>query len=148
MKNGSTLFLKLVILLIAILVLAWLIIFPRLEGRAANLDLISIYKDPLIVYGYVASLPFFVGLFQAFKLLGNIEKNKAFSKSSVNSLKTIKYCALTIIGFIIIGEIWISQVPGDDKAGPFALGIYLTFACAVVAAASSVFEKLLAKVAK
>ncbi len=43
MKKGSTLFLKFVICLIAIGALIWLIWFPQLEGRAANLDLISIY---------------------------------------------------------------------------------------------------------
>ena len=49
MKKASTLFLKFVICLIAIAALIWLIWFPQLEGRAANLDLISIYTDPLII---------------------------------------------------------------------------------------------------
>ncbi len=80
MKKGSTLFLKFVICLIAIGALAWLIWFPQLEGRAANLDLISIYKDPLIIYVYIASIPFFVALYQAFKLLGYIDGNKVFSQ--------------------------------------------------------------------
>ena len=47
MKRGSTLFLKLVILLLAIVVLTWMVVFPRSEGVAANLDLISIYTKPL-----------------------------------------------------------------------------------------------------
>ena len=76
MKKGSTLFLKFVICLIAIGALIWLIWFPQLEGRAANLDLISIYKDPLIIYAYIGSIPFFVALYQAFKLLGYIDGNK------------------------------------------------------------------------
>ncbi|KKQ07364.1 MAG: hypothetical protein US19_C0048G0011, partial [Candidatus Daviesbacteria bacterium GW2011_GWB1_36_5] len=46
MKKGSTLFLKVVICLIAIGALAGMIWFPQTEGRAANLDLISIYTDP------------------------------------------------------------------------------------------------------
>ena len=69
MKKGSTLFLKFVICLIAIVTLILLIWFPQLEGRAVNLDLISIYADPLIIYAYIGSIPFFVGLYQAFKLL-------------------------------------------------------------------------------
>ena len=79
MKRGSTLFLKLIILLIAIVVLTWMIVFPRLEGRATNLDLISIYKDPLIIYAYIGSIPFFVALYQAFKLLGYVDANNIFS---------------------------------------------------------------------
>src|SRR3970040_393153 len=69
-KQSSKLFLKVVILLIAIGTLIWMIWFPQLEGRATNLDLISIYKDPLIIYGYIASIPFFVALYYAFKFLG------------------------------------------------------------------------------
>src|SRR3990167_3662656 len=96
MKRGSTLFLKIVILLIAIGALAGMILFPQTEGRAANLDLISIYKDPLIIYAYIASIPFFVALYQAFKLLGYIDDNKVFSQLSVKAVRNIKYCALAI----------------------------------------------------
>src|ERR687886_61316 len=78
MKRGSTLFLKSVILLIAIGALAGMIRFPQTEGRAANLDLISIYRDPFIIYLYIASIPFFVALYQAIKLLGFVENNSVF----------------------------------------------------------------------
>lgn len=59
MSRGSTLFLKGVIVCIALIVLASMIWFPQTEGRATNLDLISIYADPLIIYTYFASIPFF-----------------------------------------------------------------------------------------
>src|SRR5919206_2092186 len=107
LKRGSTLFLKVVILLIAIVVLAGMIRFPQTEGRAANLDLISIYIDPLIIYGYIASIPFFVALYQAIKLLGFVDGNKVFSQSSVNAVKNIKYCALAFSGFILLGILYI-----------------------------------------
>src|SRR5215207_7944446 len=101
MKRSSTLFLKVVILLIAIVALAGMIRFPQTEGRAANLDLISIYADPFIIYAYIASIPFFVALYQAFRLLGYIEQNQEFSQSSVRALRNIKYCAIVLIGFIV-----------------------------------------------
>src|SRR3989344_5409413 len=85
MKKGSTLFLKVVICLIAIGALAGMIWFPQTEGRAANLDLISIYTDPFIIYIYIASTPFFVGLYQAFKLLNFIDGSYAFSQGAVNA---------------------------------------------------------------
>src|SRR3712207_4328936 len=88
-KSGSTLFLKLVILLIAIGVLAGMIRFPQTEGRATNLDLISIYTDPLIIYGYIASIPFFVALYQAFKLLGYVDNNSVFSQLAVKAVRKI-----------------------------------------------------------
>jgi DUF2975 family protein len=144
MKKGSTLFLKFVICVIAIGALIWLIWFPQLEGRAANLDLISIYKDPLIIYAYIGSIPFFVGLYQAFKLLGYIDGNKVFSQSSVNAMKNIKYCAITFSGFIVLGILYIRLfVRGDDPAGVTALGIFTTFASIVIATAAAVFQRLL-----
>jgi hypothetical protein len=45
MNRVSTLFLRVVILLIAIAVLLWMVWFPQAEGRAVNLDIISIYTD-------------------------------------------------------------------------------------------------------
>ena len=144
MKKGSTLFLKVVILLIGIVVLAEMIWFPQTEGRAANLDLISIYTDPFIVYIYIASIPFFVGLYQAFKLLNFIDANKAFSQGAVNTLKNMKFASLSLIGFIALAEFYIRFFAhDDDPAGPTALGILASFAVAVIATAAAVFQKLL-----
>ncbi len=144
MKKGSTLFLKVVLLLIALVTLAGMLWFPQTEGRAANLDLISIYKDPFIIYIYVASIPFFVGLYQAFKLLNFIDANKAFSQDAVNTLKNIKFASLSLIGFIALAEFYIRFFAhGDDLAGPTMLGILTIFAAAVIATAAAVFEKLL-----
>ena len=144
LKRGSTLFLKVVILLIAIGVLAGLIWFPQTEGRAAHLDLISIYTDPFIIYIYLASTPFFVGLYHAFKLLNFIDANKAFSQGAVNTLKNMKFASLSLIGFIALAEFYIRFFAhGDDPAGPTALGILASFAVAVIATAAAVFQKLL-----
>src|SRR4051794_19600164 len=105
MKRGSTVFLKIIIVCIAIVVLAWMIVFPQLEGRATNLDLISIYSDPLIIYGYLASIPFFVALFQTFKLLGYVDKDTMFSQTAIRVVRTIKYCVMTIPVFILAGRL-------------------------------------------
>ena len=144
MKHGSTLFLKIVISFIAIGALAVMIRFPQIEGRAANLDLISIYTDPFIIYIYIASIPFFVGLYQAFKLLNFIDSNKAFSQGAVNTIKNIKFASLGLIGFIVLAMIYIRFfVDGEDPAGPTALGILAVFASAVIATAAAVFQKLI-----
>lgn len=85
MKRISIIFLQAVLILISIVVLSFLIIMPSKEGRATNLDLISIYTDPFILYGYAASIAFFVALYKAFRLLGYIEKNKVFSIHAVKA---------------------------------------------------------------
>ena len=143
MKRGSTLFLKVVLCLIALGALTALLWFPQTEGRAANLDLISIYKDPFIIYIYIGSIPFFVGLYQAFKLLNFIDANKAFSQGAVNTLKNMKHASLSLIGFIALAVFYIRFFAhGDDPAGPTALGILASFAAAVIATAAAVFQKL------
>lgn len=144
MKKVSTLFLKFVICLIAIGALTWLILFPQLEGRATNLDLISIYKDPLIIYTFIGSIPFFVALYQAFNLLGYIDDNKVFSQASVDALKNIKYCVLAFSAFIVLGILYIKLfVRGEDSAGVTALSMFIIFASIVIATATAVFQKLL-----
>ena len=145
MKRGSTIFLKVVLVLIAIVGLAAMIRFPLTEGRAVNLDLFSIYTDPFIMYAYVTSIPFFVALYQAFKLLGYIGQDKVFSLSSVRALRTVKYCAIihSILIAMAILYIRIFHNKDDDPAGAIAMGIIVVFISLVIATAAAVFEKLL-----
>ncbi|HYD35792.1 MAG TPA: DUF2975 domain-containing protein [Vitreimonas sp.] len=144
MKRGSTSFLKVVILLIALVALAVMIRFPQTEGRAANLDLISIYKDPFIIYMYVASMPFFVALFQAFKLLGYVDKNNIFSQLAVQAVRNIKYCALASMGFLVGAILYIQMMAqGEDPAGPTMVALITIFTLVVIATAAAVFQKLL-----
>ncbi len=145
MKKSSTLFLQGVILVLGVGALALLIRFPLTEGRAENLDLFSIYWDPAIAYMYVASVPFFVALYQAFKLLRYIGQSNVFSLSSVKALMTIKYCAIAIAGFIVVGEVLLVVTHGgeDDIAGVISLGVITTFVSVVIATAAAVFERTL-----
>src|SRR3954466_13927549 len=94
-KRSSTAFLQIVIVLIGIGALALMLWEPHLEGRNAHATPFQIYfKDPFLAYAYVASIPFFVALYQAFKVLGYTRQNKVFSQAAVNALRTIKLCAL------------------------------------------------------
>lgn len=145
MKRIPTIFLQAVIVLIGIVVLAVLIRLPLIEGRAANLDLLSIYADPFILYGYAASIAFFVALYKAFKLLGYIGQNKVFSSSSVGALKSIKYCAIVLSILIVTAGLYIKifHDKEDDPAGFLAICIVTTFASIVIATAAAIFEKIL-----
>src|SRR5882672_9245684 len=103
MKRASTTFLQVVIMLIGIGTLALMLWEPHVEGRNAHATLFEMYfKDPFLALVYTGSIPFFVALFQAFKLLGYIGQNKVFSLPAVKALRTIKYCAITIIGFVVV----------------------------------------------
>jgi hypothetical protein len=145
MQRTSIIFLQAVIVLISIVALAILIRFPLTEGRATNLDLFSIYFDPFILYGYAASIAFFVALYKAFKLLGYIGQNKVFSASSVKALKSIKYCAIVLSILIVLAGLYVRLFHSkeDDPAGFLAMCIVTTFVSIVVATAAAIFEKLL-----
>ena len=145
MKTISIVFLQAVVVLIGILALSILIWFPLTEGRATNLDLFSIYFDKFILYGYAASIAFFVALYKAFRLLGYIGQNKVFSPDSVKALKSIKYCAIVLSLLIVAGggNIKIIHNKEDDPAGVLAICIVTTFVSIVVATATAIFEKVL-----
>lgn len=145
MKRISIIFLQGVIVLTGIVALAILIRFPLTEGRARNLDLFSIYFDPFILYGYAASIAFFVALYKVFKLLGYIGQNKVFSSNSVKALKSIKYCAIVLSILIVTAGIYIriAHNKEDDPAGFLAICIVTTFVSIIVATAAAIFEKIL-----
>ena len=142
MKRAATLFLRAVLVVIAIGAFALLLWEPHIEGRNAHATLFAIYfKDPFLAYAYIASIPFFVGLYQAFKVLGYAGRNQEFSLSAVRSLRTIKYCAMAIIGFVVGGEVFIMLSDSDDRAGGVFIGILISSASIVVATAMAVLER-------
>src|SRR6476619_3957606 len=99
MNRGSTIFLQIVIVLIGVGALALMLWEPHVEGRNAHATLFEIYfKDPFLAYAYIASIPFFVALYQAFTVLGYAGQNKVFSQAAVKALRIIKYCAIALIG--------------------------------------------------
>lgn len=133
------------LVLIGMVALAILIRFPLTEGRAVNLNLFSIYADPFILYCYAASIPFFIALYKAFKLLGYIGQNKAFSLNSVRALNSIKYCAIALGSFIVLAGLYIRifHNKDDDPAGFLAMCMVTAFVSLVVAVAVALFEKIL-----
>ena len=145
MKRSSTIFLQVVIVLIGIGALALLFWEPQIEGRNVHATNFEIYfKDPFLALVYAGSIPFFVALYQAFKVLGYAGQNKVISPEAVKALRTIKYCAIAIIGFVVVEEIFIMLNHGsDDPAGGVFMGILITFGSIVIATAAAVFEKTL-----
>src|SRR5438477_3833760 len=112
----SSIFLQVVIVLIGIGAFALLLWEPHIEGRNVHATLFEIYfKDPFLAYAYIASIPFFVALYQAFKLLGYAGQNKVFSPAAVKALRTIKFCAIAIIGFVVASVIFLLRGDPEDR---------------------------------
>jgi len=143
MKRGSTIFLQVVIVLFGAGVLTFLLWEPHVEGVNAHATFFAVYFDPFIAYAYIGSIPFFVGLYQAFRLLGYIGRDEIFSPRSVRALWTIKYCALAFIGFVAVSVIFMINGDRDDRPAGVFMRILITFPSIVVAIAAAMFERIL-----
>ncbi|WP_210471528.1 DUF2975 domain-containing protein [Sporosarcina sp. 6E9] len=144
MKRGSTFFLKIAVFLIGAPVLA-LGIFgvTYLVNNPANPDYAHILY-PIVIGMYVSVIPFFVALYQAFKLLSYIDKSQAFSDMSVVALKKIKYCALIISGLYAVILPFVFLVADlDDAPGLVIIGMVPVFASMVIAVFAAVLQRLL-----
>lgn len=140
MKKGSTIILRGVIILIGLIALGLCtILFPI--GIAT--DQTGWYR-PILIGMYVPAIPFFAALFQAWKLLSYIDKNKAFSDLSVNAFKNIKLCAGTITGLFAVGMPYIFYAADrDDAPGVAAIGFVIIFASFVIATFAAVLQSLI-----
>lgn len=145
MKKISVIFLRAFILLIGIVALFILIRFPLMEGRATKLDMLSIYLDPLILYGYATSIAFFIALYKAFKLLGYVGQNKVFSLASLQTIRSIKHCAIALSVLIVAAGVYIRLFhdKADDPAGVLALCMVTTLIAIVAATTAAIFERVL-----
>jgi len=141
-RRSFTAFLQTIIVLVGIGALAFLLWEPHVEGVNAHATLYQMYFDPFIAYAYVGSIPFFVALYQAFKVLGYAAQNKIFSQEAVKALRTIKLCAFVLIGFVVVSVIFMSGDRDDRPAGVF-MRILIAFPSLVVATTAAIFERIL-----
>lgn len=145
-KKSSSIFLQIVIVVLGISALVFLLWEPHMEGRNARATLFQIYfKDPFLAYAYIASIPFFVALYHGFKLSGYAGQNRIISHEALKALRTIKYCAMAIIGFVALGEVFILLGESDDRAGGVFMGILVTLGSIVIATAAATLERSLKK---
>jgi hypothetical protein len=145
MNRGSTIFLRLVISLFALGALAVCIFpLPRMIAKEAAKTPDTAWQIYLFLAGaYFQAALFLFALFQAFKLLNYIDRNKAFSELSVKALRHIKHSAITIGLLMVAGVAWVmvlSAGTGEDSAGPVMIGFIGTFASSVVAAVAVVLQ--------
>ena len=145
MKRVSSI-LQVVIALLGFGVLAALLWEPQVEGRNVNATRFEIYfKDPFLAYIYLAFVPFFVGLYQIFKVLGYARRDELFSLRSVRALQIVKYCAFATAIFILgaVAYLFIFIRGEDDIAGGVAMGVFITFVSTIIAVGAAVFERIL-----
>ena len=147
MNRGSTFFLKAAVFLIGFIVLALCIfLLPWLASDTAEMfPEFAFLQYPVLIGLYVTTIPLFVALYQALRLLKLIDNKDAFSELSVTSLKRIKYCAITISILYVIGAIFLMS-QNALHPGLAIIGFIIFFASAVIAVFAGVLQKLLRNV--
>jgi len=146
MKRGTTLFLKVAVILIGIPVLALCIfVVPKIGQFAGELYPEMAFIQYLVLMDlYAAAIPFYFALYQAFRLLSYIDENNAFSDLSVEALKKIKYCAITLSGVYVVGmPLFYLIAERDDAPGIILIGMVVIFASMVIAVFAAVLQRLL-----
>jgi hypothetical protein len=142
----ETLFLKLTLIFIGIMVLALCIfLVPKIGNFAAELYPDLSYLKPLILIDmYAAAIPFYIALYQSFNLLSYIDKKQAFSELSVKALKNIKFCAITISTLYLLGmPLYYLMSKKIDPPSFMPIDLVIIFASMVVAVFTTVLQKLL-----
>lgn len=146
MKKGSTFFLKGAVIFFGILVLA-LCVFavPEMwKGGSGEFPKADMAVRLIMVGIYLTTVPFFVALWQTLKLLRYIDQGKAFSTTSVQALKNIKYCA-SAIAILYFGGLPLLFPIADSEDAPGMVVIGLVIACAplVIATFAAVMQRIL-----
>jgi hypothetical protein len=144
-KRGSTTFLKVIIFLAGIAVLALCIfLVPKIGNFAGELYPDFAYMKSLVLINmYAAAIPFYFALYQAFKLLSYIDKNQAFSELSVKALKNIKCCAITISGLYVLGLPLFHFIAKKVDPPIGLMGLIIISASLVIAVFAAILQRLL-----
>ncbi|HFK1739150.1 TPA: DUF2975 domain-containing protein [Bacillus cereus] len=145
LKRSSTTFLKVIIFLAGISVLALCIfLVPEMADFTENLyPNIASIKYLVLIVMYGAAVPFYVALYQAFNLLQYIDENTAFSELSVKALKNIKHCAVTISGLYVLGLPLFHFIAKKMDPPIGLVGLIIVFASLVIAVFAAILQRLL-----
>ncbi|SES90182.1 DUF2975 domain-containing protein [Paenibacillus sp. NFR01] len=144
MERGTTLFLRLTVIIIGAAVLALCIFGLPMIGREMADHYPDWWLNTLIAGMYVSAVPFYIALYQALRLLRYIDKQMAFSDAAVKALKIIKWCAAAIcLLYAAESPVLYWMADKDDAPGILAIGLVIIFASLVIAVFAAVLQKLL-----
>ena len=144
MSKYSTIFLQTVIIIVSCITLAFLLWEPQIEGRNIHTTLFQIYfNDFFLICVYLASIPIFIGLYQAFLVLGYIRQNRTFTPATRKALRTIRTCALWVIGCVLITTFFILSNDPDDRPAGLFIRLLVTMASLIVVATSGIFANII-----
>lgn len=135
----STMFLRFAIVVLAILPMIFLVLTAPfvLKGEVEG------GYDWVLTAIYLSMVPFWIALYQGFKLLSLIDKQRVFTSTAVQCLRTIKYAALVIAGLYTLVSPYVFTVADqDDAPGVVLINLILIGAALVVATFGAVLQQL------
>lgn len=138
-EKSPTIFLRLVVYSLGLVVLGLCLIALPMGLASDNTG----YYKPILIGLYIPAIPYFIALYQALKLLDNIDKKQAFSESSVSAFNKIKLCALSISALFLLGSPYVYYAADrDDAPGALLINLVIIFASFVIGVFAAVLEKL------
>ena len=130
------------VFLVGLAALVFLLWEPHLEGRNAHSTVFQVYfNDPFLAFVYLGSIAFFAAVYQVSRMLGHAAAHGALPPSAPTTFRFIRNCALTLVGFVAIGEIIILMQQNEDRAGGVAMGLMIGLGSGAVAFAASRLER-------
>jgi len=147
MKKGSTWFLRLTVFVLGLAALAICIFaLPAVgQGNPPGYPGLSTILLPSLIGIGATVIPFLIALYETLKLLKAIDKNTAFSETSVKSLKRIKQCGIAMFALYAVSlmPLFFIVADGDDAPGLVIVGAVITGAPIVVSVFAAVLQRLL-----
>lgn len=143
MKRSSKTFLKVVIFIGSPILTLFIFLLPMVITGLSHVIEAPAYVQFIGFIGLYGSVtPFLFALYQTIKFLSYINKNDVMSKQSLNALKNIRYCGITIsVLYVIAMPLLFLMADGDDAPGIILFALLVILSTSVSAVFAKVFEK-------
>jgi hypothetical protein len=148
MKKSLAALLRIIVVFVGIATAGFLLVEPHFEGRNAHATFWQVYThDPFLWFAYVSSLAFFVGLYQAFVLVGLWARDAWRTPATLRALRIVRYCALCWAVSALLAEAYFILVVrgADDIAGGVVLSLALITLALIMASVVAALERNLQK---
>ncbi|MGO1470723.1 MAG: DUF2975 domain-containing protein [Tissierella sp.] len=149
MKTWKINILKLAVSLISIIILLLLIFF--IPGIANYFEETAPefghMKWPLILGIYLTGLPFFIAVFNVFRLIKLIDVDAVFTMKSIKHLNIISKCSISEIIIYFLGLIYL-YIEKAMQPGIVLLSLLIIFASFVIYVLIEILKELLLKAVK
>lgn len=145
-RRGSTVFLRLSVSTIGLGVLALCIfLLPLMWIHAYDEWPQHGYAVQAVVAAmYLSAIPFYIGIYNGWRVLGAIDKGQAFSLQPVRALRAIAICAAVIsLVYMLSLPFFYIWADNTDAPGLMVIGLFLAGLPLIISVAVALLGRLL-----